>query len=1367
MARLSALISRWGNLIALALGAVVLMLGLGKNGLWEPWEMDRADLARTLAAPPEVVIAIARGRGELDKQVRADAARAEVVVKAPESGGPSALRAALDFARAETVAAIVIDADLLLPDPSRDDLWRQAGKLISEAVGNATGASVIVVRSDRQPAAAELTKRLEVERWKDVWERASASFGLDGLAGEGVPAEVGAAAEAEAAASVASGELPFEVVEAGQGERIQASMARGRSEVATRVAFKDKGETVVAPPLETWLRAVSYRIFGVSEWATRLPGVLLLLAALWVLLSTVRMVWTPRVALLTGVVLATLPLFFGQARVISGEPAFVLGMTLVGSGMLLFTLPQVSRRLVWGHLVAGLLVGLFAKGVFALALFGAVAIALPLVSGPSKKLRDWLPALMFLGAAVVTELIVRGSGPGSMWSGLDFADPLFSSGPSVYSRTFDSIIRELGFGFAPWSPIIAVAVGLMIFSSMDEKDPKGLVVVAWFALPVVGLMASLKVGNHFLFVGVGGAAIAVAVMLDRVLKREQGPHALLALFLVMMFYIMRRELKASPEPLVGFLAYDPPFAKEGSLRFPETLELSTLFKQSMIVLGIACLLYFGRVARFALAAVRWARKDRPFIILQGVFGLIASTGALTAIGILHGMGMSNRFGDTIAPAQKALVGRLMTASDPPVLLGDVFLLLVIIAVALRWIFPSAGRAVAALVPAWLYRGRPYRVIWGIVFALFALMLVSVLGVSTPEGYWTELAFSVTGAAALGVSVLFGFLVHRVRRDEPKDRWVPVLAALAMVAFLIATQVVRDAQLKSGLSALLAVLGLFVAVFAVAPWMLARVERFVVGSCVVVGLVLWSITVPLVARGVSVAEVVMPDAGSGMWVAVFTTFGSLMFLGPVLGSILLVLNRHIESVLHLGSKVIGVFRRPRVLAGGGTEVFVLRVDSEKWVAFSEKPQVFVTVAVVVALIGAATHILKLEPALAVNVSQKHILDTWHAKAGEGAPLYKHGSFATQGRKDANFYTADMPEIRDRNAALKVLLGREDQILDVETPLGTETLVFPGWNKDLDQNGDGRRDAPVLSGFATAVGDTVLTDATQKWAPKSLVGRYLRDASGQLWAIVDNDATSVRVADNERLTFGLSPRSRAYYAIDAVRTDLMATAEKRERRALLLPADQLSELNFAYRQLSGGEHLPVLDGSSYRVLLTTSWLNEDEKTQNRLALATYDDKTFAEIKDKRLRREWGNFEDTIQVVGYSTDKDTVSTGSNLRLTVYYKVLKLVKKSLKIFIHMDKGGGGARIAGDHWPLNPTRHTEENKNCGGCYRTDHWLVGDIVEDSYDIEIPEGNTGEYTIWVGLFQPGADTRMQVKSWDKKRVKHDGANRLGLGTFLVK
>ena len=142
---------------------------------------------------------------------------------------------------------------------------------------------------------------------------------------------------------------------------------------------------------------------------------------------------------------------------------------------------------------------------------------------------------------------------------------------------------------------------------------------------------------------------------------------------------------------------------------------------------------------------------------------------------------------------------------------------------------------------------------------------------------------------------------------------------------------------------------------------------------------------------------------------------------------------------------------------------------------------------------------------------------------------------QGAKTLDFSPAS---IRDRQAALRVLLGRDDQVLEVETATGGETLVFPGWSDENDKNRDKKRDVQAIRGFATAIGDSALTDQSKTWAPKSLVGMKLVDAAGRNWNIVDNDATTVRVAPEERLSFALVPRSRAAYVIDDAR---FATAE----------------------------------------------------------------------------------------------------------------------------------------------------------------------------------------------------------------------------------
>lgn len=1369
--KLRAMTLRWGTLIAVAVGALTLFSGLGKNGLWEPWEMDRADLARTLSNPPESVLALGAATSDAEVQAIQNAANeAGVALKRPDLAPVSALRSALDFARLRVVSSIVIDTDLLLPDATRDDLWRQAGKLAGEAVRYAAGGKVVLMRRPQAPAAEALLQRLALERARDAWDTAATDFGL---------AAIWSTDNLEPALAELAKDFSDElvVVEAAQPAALSAPLEEGASAISLRVAFKDKGDLKVVPPLESWLRAATYQTFGATELTTRLPGVILALLALWVLVITARTVWGPRVALASGLVLATMPLFFGQARIISGEPSLILAITLVACGFLLFTVmrpdddaqqpsntPPIKPSLPWAYLITGLVVGALGKGAFALALLSLIALAIPLTRG-SRRLSDWTPAATFVGATVLLQLVATSAGPGSFLTGLDYRADTFSEGYALYSKTFDIVIRDLGFGMAPWSPLVVVSIGLLAYNTLAHKDGRGLVVAAWFFLPVVAAMAGIKTGDHFLFCGVGAAAISVGLFVDRMLARPHElapgtetapPRYYIAFAIILMFYIIRRELKPSPEPMVAFLAFDPPFAREGNLRFPETVPFDGTYKFLFILVALAVFFHFGRVASMALSVLRWLRRPAPFFITTGVVLLLTTLINLITSGRIHGMAMGSAYADSIQASSRELPSRLAHFGDPMMLIAVVSSLGVLAVVALRWMYPHAGHSLAsALSPL---AERASRILLYVFLGAWAAALITVAAtVSLPSGYLGELALSSTGVVAVLAAVIVGLLVRGIGSTIEA-----ALVGFGVLLLLVTTQLQRDASLSLPLISIFIPLGLIALGAAFLPRLLRRIELFFFAFCTTLTLIGLHYVAILIDRGYDIAEVVYAtEIAKGTMSASQAARPMTIILIPV-NLLVLVANWALPRIV---AYFAGTPERTAAANGWITRT------AETLVNAVQHRFVAVGAMFLLATVGTLTFLLRLEPAIAVNVSQKHILDEWFGDSTHGPEtMYKHGSFASgQGRKDSNFYTADVAEVRDRQAALRVLLGREDQVLEVETPRGTETRYIPGFSPLNDKNGDKQRDATAMTGFATAVTQTSLTDASANWAPNALTGKVLADASGRTWQIVSNDKTTVTVAATDRLTFGLTPRSRAFYVIDERGLDNRATAQTPTRRAVLLPADQLSELNYAWRQLSGGTHLPVLDGSSYRVLLTTSWLEPDEPQQNRLALATYTDQTFAALaeKDERVKRVWGTFDDTIQLVGYSTDKDTVGTGSKLKLTLYFKTLKLVKKSLKLFIHMDKTGGGSRIQGDHWPLNPTRHTEDNKNCTGCYRTDHWLVGDIVADTYDIEIPEGNTGEYMIWVGLYQPGPDTRAAVRDWDRKNARHDGGNRLGIGTFRVK
>ncbi|MFH0953106.1 MAG: glycosyltransferase family 39 protein [Verrucomicrobiota bacterium] len=128
------------------------------------------------------------------------------------------------------------------------------------------------------------------------------------------------------------------------------------------------------PPLTYWLMASAYRVFGVNEWAARLPAALSALGTLLLTWSLGRRLFGPIEALLAGLVLLTSPMFFVVAR-------------LCDCNMLLT---------FWTTLCFWALVGWFADGRrWQLLLFYAAAGVSFLVKGPVGPLVVLLSILAF------------------------------------------------------------------------------------------------------------------------------------------------------------------------------------------------------------------------------------------------------------------------------------------------------------------------------------------------------------------------------------------------------------------------------------------------------------------------------------------------------------------------------------------------------------------------------------------------------------------------------------------------------------------------------------------------------------------------------------------------------------------------------------------------------------------------------------------------------------------------------------------------------------------------------------------------------------------------------------------------------------
>jgi 4-amino-4-deoxy-L-arabinose transferase-like glycosyltransferase len=145
------------------------------------------------------------------------------------------------------------------------------------------------------------------------------------------------------------------------------------------------------PPLSFWLSAISFELFGVSEWAARLPHLLcnvLIAAFVWDLarkaaagfaLEPVGVVGStsrhsaPLAGALAVLVLSACPGFFISSGAVMTDEALVLGMTaaIYGFWMALFSPDARQRRLCGWLFFVALAFGLLAKGPLVLVLVGA------------------------------------------------------------------------------------------------------------------------------------------------------------------------------------------------------------------------------------------------------------------------------------------------------------------------------------------------------------------------------------------------------------------------------------------------------------------------------------------------------------------------------------------------------------------------------------------------------------------------------------------------------------------------------------------------------------------------------------------------------------------------------------------------------------------------------------------------------------------------------------------------------------------------------------------------------------------------------------------------------------------------------------
>jgi 4-amino-4-deoxy-L-arabinose transferase-like glycosyltransferase len=133
------------------------------------------------------------------------------------------------------------------------------------------------------------------------------------------------------------------------------------------------------PPLVYWAEAGAIQIFGVNEFAVRLPAAVFSIGQVVVTAALAEAMLGAQAGLFAAIALALSPLFFGFARFATLDPALAfflaaaLGAFYAAARDDSFSRPQARRWMLMS--AAMLALGTLAKGPIALILGGAIALA--------------------------------------------------------------------------------------------------------------------------------------------------------------------------------------------------------------------------------------------------------------------------------------------------------------------------------------------------------------------------------------------------------------------------------------------------------------------------------------------------------------------------------------------------------------------------------------------------------------------------------------------------------------------------------------------------------------------------------------------------------------------------------------------------------------------------------------------------------------------------------------------------------------------------------------------------------------------------------------------------------------------------------
>jgi 4-amino-4-deoxy-L-arabinose transferase-like glycosyltransferase len=185
-------------------------------------------------------------------------------------------------------------------------------------------------------------------------------------------------------------------------DSVQAQIARTMLDSGDWVtAHLDGVKYLEKPPLKYWLMAISYRIFGVHDWAARIPVVLSSILLCWLVARFGAWAFSPVAGLLSGLVLATSIGTWLFTRVQIPDITLTLTIALAMWAFLRALDEDEKRPRVWAWTSAAAIgTGLLLKGLIAAVFPIAAAVLYLLLTRKMFVRQTWRRLFPFSGLLI-------------------------------------------------------------------------------------------------------------------------------------------------------------------------------------------------------------------------------------------------------------------------------------------------------------------------------------------------------------------------------------------------------------------------------------------------------------------------------------------------------------------------------------------------------------------------------------------------------------------------------------------------------------------------------------------------------------------------------------------------------------------------------------------------------------------------------------------------------------------------------------------------------------------------------------------------------------------------------------------------------